>query len=210
MNAVSLLLIGAGGHARSCIDVIERTGCYRIVGVVARQEEIGSELFGYPVIGGDDDLVELRGRADAALVTVGQIASPETRIRLFDLLGQAGYDLPPVVSPTAYVSTHAAIGAGTIVMHGAVVNAGAVIGRNCIINSQALVEHDARVGDHCHVSTHAVVNGDACLGEGTFLGSGACVREAVTLGRRCVIGMGQQVLMDCGEGSRLPSREIGA
>ena len=68
--------------------------------------------------------------------------------------------------PHAHVSRHATLGAGTIVMHGAVVNAGAVVGRNCIINSQSLVEHDAVIGDHCHIATAAAINSGVRIGAG--------------------------------------------
>ena len=34
MKKIKLALIGAGGHAVSCIDVIEKTNKYKIVGLV--------------------------------------------------------------------------------------------------------------------------------------------------------------------------------
>ena len=33
-----IILIGAGGHAHACIDVIELTGIYKIAGLVAKDE----------------------------------------------------------------------------------------------------------------------------------------------------------------------------
>ena len=33
-----IILIGAGGHAESCIDVIESTNKYEIIGLVAKSE----------------------------------------------------------------------------------------------------------------------------------------------------------------------------
>ncbi len=46
-----ILLIGAGGHARSCIDVIETLGQLEIVGLIEKDEEIKGDNLGYPVIG---------------------------------------------------------------------------------------------------------------------------------------------------------------
>ncbi len=34
-----IILVGAGGHARSCIDVIELTGFYKIAGLVEKDKE---------------------------------------------------------------------------------------------------------------------------------------------------------------------------
>jgi sugar O-acyltransferase (sialic acid O-acetyltransferase NeuD family) len=199
-----LLLIGAGGHAAACIDVVELDGRCSVAGLVASAAELGKQLFGYSVIGTDEDLPQLFGKYPNALIGIGHIKTPEPRIRMFDRLQALGYALPAIVSPQAYVSKHASIGAGSIVMHGAVVNAGAVIGRNCILNSQSLVEHDAVIADHCHVSTAAAINGGVRIGAGTFIGSGSRVREGVTIGERCRIGMGQQVLADCKPGTLQP------
>jgi len=199
-----ILLVGAGGHARACIDVIEQEGRFAVAGLVGLPNEVGTRTLGYPVLGTDADLPALLGDYAHALISVGQIKTPEPRMRLFDLLEQSGCALPIIVSPRAHVSKHAKVGAGTIVMHGAVVNAGAVVGRNCIINSQALVEHDAVIADHCHVATAAAINSGVHIGVGTFIGSNSSVRQCINIGERCLIGMGQRVLADCKAGTCMP------
>jgi len=213
-----LLLIGAGGHCRSCIDVIEQEGRFQIAGIVDKGGEAESsklkaqsqkntavaetEVLGYPIIGTDDDLPELRIKYSHALVTVGQIKSPDVRIRLYDRLLELGFELPAIISPMAHVSRHAKIGQGTIVMHHALVNAGAVVGENCTINTKALVEHDAVIEDHCHIATGAIVNGGVIVGNGTFVGSNAVSREGIRIGKRCVIGAGARALADVEDGAR--------
>jgi len=202
-----ILLVGAGGHAQACIDVIEQEGRFRVAAILGLPQEVGELVLGHPVSGTDSDMQRLAVNIEHALVAVGQIASPEPRIRLFQALEQLGFAMATVISPRAYVSPHAAIGPGTIVMHGATVNAGATIGRNCILNSHCLVEHGASIADHCHVATAAVVNGNARVGAGTFVGSGVRIRQSVSVGRNCVIGMGQAVVADCPDGTRLTSKD---
>lgn len=192
----SILLLGGGGHCRACIDVIEALGEMEIGGIVQAHRSQQGELLGYPVVGCDDDLPSLVRDVNYALVTVGQIKQPNTRIQLFERVKALAVPLPVIVSPSAYCSQHAAVGEGTIIMHSSVVNAKARIGENCIINTLALVEHDADVGAHCHVSTGARVNGGVRIGVGSFIGSGAVVREGITIGSRVVIGAGQVVLQD--------------
>jgi sugar O-acyltransferase (sialic acid O-acetyltransferase NeuD family) len=205
-----LLLLGAGGHARACIDVIEQEGRFSVSGLVGLPEERGSRVLGYPVLGTDADIPELlRGRGHA-LVSMGQIKSPEPRVRLFGLAKQYGTVPPAIVSTRAYVSRHAVVGAGTIVMHGAVVNAGAVVGENCILNSQSLIEHDTCIADHCHISTGAAINSGVRVGTGSFVGSGASVRQGVAIGERCLVGMGQRVLKDLAAGTWVPPRRTQA
>ncbi len=173
-----LILIGGGGHCAACIDVIELENRFAIVGIV--DKDANGTLLGYPLLGNDDSLPELRREFDYALVCVGQIKSPAPRNRLFAQVLSLGYTLPAIISPRAYVSKHARIGDGTIIMHDALVNARALIGRNCIINTKALIEHDGVVEDNCHISTGAIVNGGATVRRGTFVGSNAVTRETVS------------------------------
>lgn len=207
MTQECILLVGGGGHALACIDVIEAEGRFRIQGLVDTPPQKGSQRLGYPVLGCDDDLPNLANMGCHALVCVGQIKTPETRMRLFAMLREIGYPLPAIVASTAWVSPHAHIGAGTIVMHGAIVNAGAQVGENCIINTRALIEHGARVGDHCHVSTGALLNGDVHVGAGSFIGSGSQLKEGVRVGDRCIVGLGAIVFSHLADGASLRQTE---
>ena len=185
-----VILIGAGGHTRACIDVIEQEGQLRIAGLVEKDDSTVANNIGYPVIGADDDMEKLRKKYTHALVTVGQIKSPETRIKIYKILKALKYQLPIVISPSAYISKNAEIGEGTIIMHGALVNAGTRIGANCIINNRALIEHEVKIGDHCHIATGAIVNGEVEVGEGTFIGSGVVTKQSIIVGKNCIIGAG--------------------
>jgi sugar O-acyltransferase (sialic acid O-acetyltransferase NeuD family) len=199
-----ILLVGAGGHAKACIDVIEQEGRFVVAGLVGLSHEVGSRVLDYPVLGEDADLPVLLDSYANALIAIGQIQTPEPRIRLFDLLQKNSCALPVIVSPRSYVSSHATLGAGTIVMHGAIVNAEAVVGQNCIINSQTLIEHDVVIADHCHIATAAVINGGVRIGLGTFIGSGSSVRQDIKIEEHCLIGMGQLVIADCEAGTNMP------
>lgn len=203
MSKPSLILIGAGGHAHSCIDVIEHLGTFRIAGLIGTEEEQKREYMGYRVIGMDSDLPELAGQYQYAIIAVGQMESPLIRQRLCRQALTLGYKLPTIISPISYVSSHAMVGDGTIIMHGATVNAGAKVGNNCIINTKALIEHDAMVADHCHISTGAIVNGAVNIGLGSFVGSGSIIKQGIMLGSHCVVGMGISVRHDYAKNSRI-------
>lgn len=196
-----LLLIGGGGHCRSCIDVIEAHGQYTVAGIVDLKEKDAEDSLGYPWLGSDDDLPDLLKKYPAALITVGQVKSPDTRIALYEKLQGLGADFPVIISPRAHVSRHALVLPGTIVMHGAIINARAKVGANCIINSQALVEHDSVVAAHCHISTGAKLNGDVHVDSGSFIGSGAVVHHSVCIASRCVVGAGAIVMKNLTEGA---------
>lgn len=206
MNRPQLLLVGAGGHARACADVIEREARYEIAGLVGTETELGQSRFGFKVIASDSNLDLLASDYRYAFIGIGQIKAPDLRMRLYKQLVEQGFDLPAVVSPFAYVAPSASLGPGTIVMHGAIINAGARIGANCIINSHALIEHDTVVSDHCHISTGVIVNGDARIGAGSFIGSRSVIKEGVSIGNCCLVGMSSSIRADLPDNAR-PHRQ---
>ena len=181
MNKEKIVLVGGGGHCHSVIDVIEQNGIYDIIGIVDTPSNIGKGVLSYKIIGCDDDLEGIFTECKNAIVTVGQIQSSILRVDLFEMLKNIGFKLPAIISPLAYVSKHATIGDGTVVMHNALVNANAKIGKNCIINTKALVEHDCVVGDNCHISTASVLNGGVVVEDNTFYGSNATSRQNIKI-----------------------------
>jgi len=189
-----IILIGGGGHCRSVVDVIEQEGLFSIAGIVDRPEKLGEKVLSYSIIGSDSDLGSLAKRYQYALVTVGQIQSASLRVDLFNQAIEAGFNMPCIVSPNAYVSKHAVLGKGVIVMHGAIVNASTTIGDNCIINSKALIEHDCHISRHCHISTNATINGGSMIGRESFIGSGAITKELAVINERSFVKAGSLVI----------------
>lgn len=194
MEKEKLILIGGGGHCKSCIDVIESTGTYEISGILDLPETLGQETLGYKVIGNDDDIKKFHKEGFSFLITLGQIKSANRRKQIFEFLEQIGAKTPIIISNKATVSQYSRIGKGTVVMHGTLINAEAEIGENCIVNSGAIIEHDAKVGNHTHISTHAVVNGNGKIGSECFLGSNACISSQISVSDKIIIGAGSTII----------------
>lgn len=178
-----IILIGGGGHCKACIDVIETTGLYQIAGIIDTKYKIGEKIFGYPIIGCDDDIVKLSKTYNYFFITIGQIGEPKIRRQLFEKLISLKVTLPVIISPYAYVSKHATIEEGSIIMHHSFINAGASVGKNCIINTKTLIEHDAIINNHTHIATGAIINGGVIVGENCFVGSGAVTKQMVRIKR---------------------------
>lgn len=174
-----LILVGGGGHCKSCIDVIEQEAQYEIAGILDKEELIGQKVLGYEIIGADDNMEKYTREGYTFLITVGHIKSSSLRERLSLKLQACNAKIAMIISPRAYVSKYADIGKGTIVMHDALVNVNASIGENCIINSKALIEHDAIIENFSHISTSAVINGGTIVKKGTFFGSNAVSKEHI-------------------------------
>ena len=86
----NLILVGGGGHCKSCIDVIEQKEKYRIAGIVDLSEKLHQKILGYEIIATDNDLPRLVNEYENFLITLGQIKSPEKRIRIFQALKVSG------------------------------------------------------------------------------------------------------------------------
>ena len=186
-----LVLIGGGGHCQSVIEVAESTG-REIRGILDLPEEVGKQVLGYPVLGTDDQLVDYAQNCEF-VITVGFIKNPSLRIKLFNQVREAGGVLATLIASTAYVSRHASLGAGTVVMHHAFVNAGAKIGENVIINTFCNIEHGVTVGNQCHISTGVMVNGDCRVGDNCFIGSQSVLSNGVSICDDVLVGAGSFV-----------------
>lgn len=189
-----IILIGGGGHCISCIDVIEQTGLYQIIGILDLPEKLGEKVLNYSIIGNDNELDQFTPTCSDFLITVGQIKSTSLRETIFNKVKVAGGNLPVIISPIANVSKYATIEEGTIVMHHALVNAGASVGKGCILNSKSLIEHEVTIGNFCHISTAAVINGQSQIGDCCFIGSNTVVANNIHMIANTVIAAGSQVL----------------
>lgn len=178
-----IVLLGAGGQCRAAIDFIEAEGCFTIAGIVERPGAEWSDVSGYRVIGTDDDLLAPMKRWPAARVTIGQIKTPEPRIRVLVAACSTGAYPPVETPPRAYVARTASIKPRTLVMHDATVIAG------------------AQIGDHCHGATGARVKGDATIADRCFIGSGAIAVNGTTTGEGSVAGAGCENLDNLAAGS---------
>ena len=182
-----IILIGAGGHAKSCLDVVSSVeNYYKIVGFVDNNPAI-KKILNLKILGNDKDLKKIFKKYKFALIGLGQIKTYKLRENSFKNLKKIGFKLPSIISKYAYFSKNSKLGEGSIVMHGAVVNAFSSIGKNCIINTNSTIEHDVVIGDNCHIAGGAVINGSVTILSGTFIGSGAVIKQGVMVGKNCII-----------------------
>jgi len=174
-----ILILGSGGHAKVCIDLVEESSEFEIAGIVS--PDTMKEFCSYPILGNDKDLNRLKVHADNALIGIGQIKNADLRTSLFNLLKKNNFNLPNISSSDSYISDHASIGEGTVILRKCIVNRDARIGSNNIINNMALIEHDVNIGNNCHISTGAVVNGGVKIGNNCFIGSGSVIKQGIKI-----------------------------
>ena len=192
---MNLIILGAGGHARVLLSLIQALGL-NVIGVCAPElAEQGLDRWrGIPVLDLTDDNLTAFPPSEVALVNgVGNQAG---RQALFENFKTQGYYFPVLIHPRACVDPTATLGEGTQVMAGAVIQVDTCISNNVIINTQASVDHDCIIDDHVHVAPGAVLCGHVQAGKGAFIASGAAVVIGINIGEYAVVGAGVSIVRD--------------
>ena len=161
MNGKKLLILGAGQYGMVAKETAQAMDSF---------EEIDFLDDSNPVaIGKLAEYVLVRPQYDCAFVAMG---NPSLRLQWLDKLKAAGYELPCLIHPRAYVSGSAEIGEGSIVEPMAVVNTEAVLARGTLVCAGSIVNHNASVCAGCQIDCGAVVASNAVVPAGTKVFSG--------------------------------------
>ena len=189
-----IALFGAGGHAVSCIDIIETEKNFTIDCILDKNPK-KKKLADYKIIQENDLNIEnlIKKNIKNVVICIGQIKTSKIRKELFYKLKKKGFIFPVIKSPRSIISKRSKIDEGTIIFHNCVINAGANIGKNCIINTSSIIEHGVKIGDNSHISTGAIINGDCVIGKDTFIGSGSVLKQGLKLKSKVFIRMGSVI-----------------
>jgi sugar O-acyltransferase (sialic acid O-acetyltransferase NeuD family) len=207
-----LVILGAGGHGREVLDVIEAVNrvaqTYRVLGFLddgpAHPELLAAR--GASCLGKIADLAGI----DADYV-IG-IGSGHVREHLDDLATRMGREAAVLVHPSATVGSEIALGMGTIVTAGVRVTTNVTLGRHVHLNVNASVGHDCVLDDYVTISPGANLSGNVTVGERTTIGAGATVIPGVRVGAGATIGAGAAVITDVPAGATaagVPARLLG-
>ena len=186
----NIILLGGGGHATSCIDLLSNSKKFKIAGYVALAENKELNL---KYLGKDSDLINIKKKFFYAVICIGQIKSSLLRVRKYKLLKKYDFILPNIFSNYSYISKNLKIGESNTVFHHTIINLNCVIGNNNIINSKVLIEHDVQLGSNNHISTGVIVNGKSIIGDNNFIGSGVIINNNVKIGNNCIIASGSLI-----------------
>jgi len=190
-----LLIVGSGGHFKSCIDIIEESKIFYVYGLISKYDKIGKKIYGYEVLSQSDDYKKFFNLGvKNAFIAVGQIQNANIRKKIFIKLKKNLFNLPSFISASSSVSKNVTIQEGTIVHKNCYIGRDVKIGKCNIINSAAVIEHDCKVGDFCHLSTSTTVNGNVEIGSETFIGSGSVLSNNIKIKKKTFIKMLSRVV----------------
>lgn len=162
-----LLLFGAGGFGRV---VLEYASAFYDCAFL--DDGDASVVDGVPVIGKTDDIASFYPEYKLLLVTIG---NNKLRERLYTEAAAIGFTLPNIIHPSAYISPHAHIGSGCVILNNAVVQNNARCGDGCILNPGVELHHDSSIGSYCLMYTNSVVRSLTSVGDRVWIGSNVTV-----------------------------------
>ena len=189
-----LILIGAGGYAKSVIDSVDSKK-YEVVGFIDNIKE-GHHL-GIPII--SSSLDDIKNSED--YVYFVSIGDNKKRKYWYEEVQKRNLKIIDVIDKSAILSKNITHGPGLFVGKLAVINSEAHIGENVIINTKALVEHGVHIGNHSNISTNTTVNGDVHIGNQCFIGSSSVINGQIIIGNSCTVGSGTVVIHNVNYGS---------
>lgn len=185
----NILIIGASGHAKVIIDIIERTAMYHIVGLVDSYKSTSETLFNYKILGTEHaipNLIETHNLYGGIIA----IGDNYTRMKLAKTINDqhTNFKFINAIHPQAIIGKNVQIDAGSCVMAGAIINADAKIGTHCIINTKSSVGHDCNIKCYNSIAPGATLGGNVHIGKCSSISINATVIENVHIGKHTVIG----------------------
>jgi len=184
-KAVSI--IGAGGHTRSLLELLESCG-KQIEGIYDDSYQPGErELIGrYELTGALASL-------SATETLVLAIGDNQRRAEFFHQYRQQLLE-DNLLHRLADCARDVQLGVANQLFANVFVNAQAKLGNNNIINSGAIIEHETEVGSHNHISVGAILCGRVTVGSHCMIGAGATVIDKVSVCDRVIVGANSTVV----------------
>ncbi|SFT14149.1 sugar O-acyltransferase, sialic acid O-acetyltransferase NeuD family [Zhouia amylolytica] len=191
----NIIIVGASGHAKVIIDIIELQEEFNIVGLIDSFKPVGTEVCGYEIIGTENDLPRL---IDTLNLTGGIIAIGDnyTRKQMADKIkiSNPEFSFYSAIHPNATIGKGVSIGNGSVVVAGAIINADSTIGDFCIVNTNASVGHECIMKDYSSMAPGSTLGGNSNVGLCTSVCLGANIIHGIDIGSHCIIGAGSTVV----------------
>jgi sugar O-acyltransferase (sialic acid O-acetyltransferase NeuD family) len=195
-----VIVVGASGHAKVVIDVIEKEGKFAVAGLVDTYRSCGHRCFGYSVLGTEFDLPALMSK-HGIRGGIAAIGDNWVRSKVVDKILRLAPDFTFItpIHPSAAIARGVQIGRGTVIMAGVTINSDSRIGEHCIINTNCSVDHDNTMMDYASLAPGVITGGNVTVHEYSAISLGAKLIHGRTIGRHTVIGAGATVLEDIGD-----------
>ena len=187
--------LGAGGHAKVIIEILQSVTDLEIVGLLDPNEKLwGKRVLNVPILGSDDLLSSLQSEGiENVFIGVGGNGNTRPRKELYEKALAVHFKILSAIHPSAMISPSVRIGHGVNIFAGVVINSQTVVGDNVIVNTGAILEHDCVIMSHSHIAPGARVLGGVKVMSGAHVGASATILPGLEIGEEAVVGAGAVV-----------------
>lgn len=193
----NIVLFGGGSHVRYSIDIIRKEKKYNIVGIIDSVKDIGETIYGYPIIGRQEQIRELLGKFDiyGGIITIGDNWS---RKIVYDCVINIVPDFQFVnaIHPSVVIGMNVKLGVGIVAMAGVVINPDTIIGDFCFFATGALLGNNIVIKEFASISAGSLTGGKVTIGKYTAITLGATIMDRLNIGENTVVGSGSLVTKD--------------
>lgn len=191
----NIVIIGASGHAKVIIDIIEKRNEYNIIGLIDSFKPVGTSIFEYKILGHEEDMPALSKiyNFNSGIIAIGdnwtrKIIHKKIK-KIFPL-----FEYVNAIHPQSIIGKNVKIGKGTVIMAGAIVNSEAIIGKFCILNTKVSLGHDSNLKKYSSLAPNSTIGGNVKIGTCSAICLGANVIQGINIGKHAIIGAGSLIV----------------
>ena len=194
-----IVIIGASGHAKVIIDIIEKRNEYQIIGLIDSYKEANQKLMGYTILGKEDLIPKLMEKQNiiGGVIAIGDNWSRHTVRDVIKTMAPK-FKFLPAIHPNAILCNNLKIEPGVVIMAGAIVNSESKIEEFCILNTNSSLGHDSIMGSFSSLAPNSTIGGHVTIGEFSAVSIGATIVQDIKIGMHTIIGASSLVLKDIG------------
>lgn len=180
----NIAIIGAGGHAKVIIDIIQEIGLYNIIGIY--DDNKTESIMGIKIIG---KISEIDPTIENFIIGIGN-----DKVRKLIYEKHINLNWATLIHPKSIISKSASISKGTIVCAGAIIQPEVKIGMHCIINTNSNIDHESIIGDFCSICPSTTICGQVTIGTLSFIGANSTIIQCIRIGNNCIVGAGSVII----------------
>lgn len=194
---MKIIIIGAGGHSKVIVDIIQNEQKYEIAGFIDNNLPMGHKVLDYPVLGKEEEINTLIKKHEifGGIIAIGDnFIRSNVEEKIKQLCNE--FKFINCIHPKSNIAFNVVMGEGNVVMAGATINTSSEISNHCIFNTNCSIDHDNRIANFASIGPNAVTGGNVEVGEFSAIGIGATVKHNVSIAYNCIIGASSLVNKD--------------
>ena len=127
----------------------------------------------------------------SAFVAVDERFGNFKRMELISAVLHKGFNLPPLISPRAIISSNVEIGTNTFISDGVIIGYGSHIGNNSILMPGVQIGSKTHIHQSCWIESGVLIGNNVQIGAHCILRTGAIIKHEIQIGHYCELGWPQ-------------------